>query len=121
MQMKQLYLPRTQQQLKTNQQELTHEACTGTMIFKSHAWILLKALSFWELRHDEKWEEWRDAVIVASREDRRRKQVRPVENVGPHRPPQREYVPRNHQGLNMIANVAQAADFNDVDEGYGSS
>ena len=91
------------------------------MIFKSHAWILLKALSFWELRHDEKWEEWRDAVIAASREDQRRKQVRPVENVGPHRPPRREYVPRNHRGLNMIANVPQAAAFNDVDEGYGSS
>ena len=121
MQTKQVYLPQTQQQLETDRQELTHEARTGTMIFKSHARILLKALSFWELHHDEKWEEWRDAVIAASREDRRRKQVRSVENVGPHRPPWREYVPRNRRGLNMIANVPQAAAFNDVDEGYGSS
>ena len=66
MQTKQVYLPRTQQQLETDRQELTHEARTGTTIFKSHARILLKALLFWELRHDEKWEEWREAVKVAS-------------------------------------------------------
>ena len=121
MQMRQPYLPRTQQQLETDRQELTHEARTGTTIFKSHARILLKALSFWELRHYEKWEEWRDAIIAASEEDRRRKQVRPEENVVPRRTPRREYVPRNRRGLNMIANVAQAAAVNDVDEGYGSS
>ena len=121
MQTKQVYLPRTQQQLETDRQELTHEASTGTTIFKSHARILLKALSFWELRHDEKWEEWRDAVIAASAEDRRRKQVPLEENVVPLPTSRREYVPRNRRGLNMIANGTQAAAVNDVDEGYGSS
>ena len=131
MQIRQPFLPRTQQQLETDRQELTDEARHGTRIFKSHARILLKALSFWELRHSEKWEEWRDALKAAFVEDRRRKQVPPEMNDEPRRRPLREYVPRNRRPRReyvprnrrplVIANVTQASPVSDVDEGYGSS
>jgi len=120
MQIQQPFLPRSRQQLETDRQELTHEARHGTRIFKSHVRILLKALSFWELRHDEKWEEWRDALTAAFMEERRRKQVSPEMNDEPHRLPRREYVPRSHRPLNTTLmrdmQVLKTQDYEAIDD-----
>lgn len=118
------FLPRTAEQIESDRRILTHEASTGDRICMSHARILLKAIDFWELRHAENWEEWRDAFLAALEEKRRRENVRsPVPEVPLEERSQRRYNPRlnRRRNGNNVVNVAPAANPHDVDEGYGSS
>jgi hypothetical protein len=62
--------PLSNEQLDLDEEELLHEQRTGERMFKSHAAILLKALKYWRVRYDEKYEEWAakyQAVLNAKR------------------------------------------------------
>ena len=54
----------TEQQIEADRRELKQESRKHGKIIKSHAIILLKALSYWELRYNEKYEEWMEIVNV---------------------------------------------------------
>ena len=45
-------------------------------MLKSHANFLLKAIDFWKLRYDEKYEEWRSEFIAMDRASRIREMLR---------------------------------------------
>ena len=62
--------PRTQAELDADERELRSESVHGTRMFRSHARIILKALRFWRLRFDEKYEEWRDKFASAVEKQR---------------------------------------------------
>ena len=86
--------PLTQQQIESDRRELKRETRKHGHMFKSHAVILLKALSFWELRYNEKYDEW--MVTVRAAHD--------------------ELFRRENYSLSTIA----ANDVDPVDEGYES-
>ena len=45
-------------------------------MLKSHASIILKAIDFWKLRYDEKYEEWRLKFVAMDRASRMREMLR---------------------------------------------
>ena len=94
-QLRQPCSPLTKQQIESDRKELRRETRKYGKICKSHAVILLKALSFWELRYNEKYDEWMVTVREVYNELFRR------------------------QGL--IRSTIPANDVEDVDEGYESS
>lgn len=86
--------PLTKQQIESDRQELRRETRKIGKICKSHAVILLKALSFWELRYSEKCDEWMVTMREACNEHRRE---------------------------GYIMSTPPANNVEDVDEGYESS
>jgi hypothetical protein len=123
MQLRNPFLPRTAEQIESDRRTLTHEASTGDRIFRSHARILLKAINFWELRHAEKWEEWRDTYSAALAEEQRRNNVPSEVQDEPlvERSQRRYYPRRTRRNGNIVVDTVAAATAHDVDEGYGSS
>lgn len=62
--------PRTQVELNVDELELRSESLHGKRMFRGHAKIMLKALEFWRLRFNEKYEEWKDKFASAVEKQR---------------------------------------------------
>jgi len=73
--------PLTKQQIESDRRELKREMRQHGRILKSHAIILLKALSFWELRYTDKYDEWMVMVNAAHDELFRRLSKAPANDV----------------------------------------
>jgi hypothetical protein len=63
-------VPLSQEQIEADRREVLRETkrkrC-GKKMLKSHANIVLKAIDFWKLRYDEKYEEWRLKFVAMDR------------------------------------------------------
>ena len=59
--------PLTLQQIESDKLELSRETKKIGNVCKSHAEYLLKAIAFWELRYDSKYEEWKSKFNEAEK------------------------------------------------------
>jgi hypothetical protein len=58
--------PVSDQQIELDLQELRREARRPNRIPKRYAAAIIKAITFWKLRFDDKYDEWLDEFVVAS-------------------------------------------------------
>ena len=59
--------PLTPHEIASDRLELSREIKEGRNICKSHAEYLLKAIIYWELRFQSKYQEWENQMIAASK------------------------------------------------------